>query len=87
MPIDLEAAVRQLFELAALQALPHLTERRAELRAEHRQIRLDAQLRRLDIAELDLLHAQLLRDLVDMPACERGTGDDEPPQRLPVLQL
>ena len=62
--VDLEAAAVELLELAALQPLAHVAQRRAELRPEHRQVRLDAQLRRLDLAELDLLDAQLVGDLV-----------------------
>src|SRR5262249_12312641 len=56
----------------------------AELRAEHGQVRLDAQLDRLDRSELDVLHAQLVRDLVDMTV-EARAFDDEPAQRLPQL--
>ena len=62
--VDLEAAAAELLELPALQRLAHLAQLRAELRPEHGQVRLHAQLRRLDVAELDLLHAQLLGDLV-----------------------
>src|SRR5690349_2147514 len=79
-----EASVRELLELARRERLPHGAELLAELRAEHRQVRLHAQLDRLDGAELDVLHAQLVRDLLAVPV-EGRTLDDESPQRLPQL--
>ncbi len=54
---DSEAAAVELVELAARERLAHVTQCRAELRAEQRQVRLHAELARLDVAELDLLHA------------------------------
>ena len=70
VPVDLEPAAVELLELAARELLAHLAEPRAELRAEHRQVRLHAQLRRLDLAELDLLDAQLVGDLVGVRRSE-----------------
>ena len=70
--VDLEAAAVELLELAALQPLADVAQRRAELRAEHRQVRLHAQLRRLDVAELDLLDAQLVGDLVGVARAPSG---------------
>ena len=56
----------------ALQLLAHVAQRRAELGPEHRQVRLHAQLGRLDLAEVDLLDAQLLGDLVGVALGARG---------------
>ena len=58
----------------------------AELRPEQRQVRLDAQLGGLDLAELDLLDAQLVGDLVGVRRRARRAGDDQPAQRLAELQ-
>ena len=79
---DAETAVRQLLELARRKRLAHGAELFAELRAELRQVRLHPELDRLDRSKLDLLHPQLVRDLLDM-AVEARALDDEPPQRLP----
>ena len=79
-----EASVRELLELARGERQPHGAELLAELRAEQRQIRLHAQLDRLDGAELDVLHAQLVRHLIAVPV-EGRPFDDEPAQRLPQL--
>ena len=49
-------------------------------------MRLHVQLGRVDVAELDLLHAQLLAQLLRVTLGERRTLDDEPPQRLAELQ-
>ena len=57
MLADSEAAAVELVELAACERLAHVTQCCAELRAEQRQVRLYAELARLDVAELDLLHA------------------------------
>ena len=81
-----EAPVR-LLELARLERRAHRAELLAELRPEHGQVRLHAELGRLDVAELDLLHAQLLADLVHMPLRERRALDDEPAQRLAQRKL
>ena len=70
--VDLEAPAVELLELARARALAHVAQRRAELRAEHGQVRLHAQLGRLDVAELDLLDAQLVRDLVGVRRARRG---------------
>jgi hypothetical protein len=51
-------------------------QRGAELRAEHRQVRLHLQSRGLDLAELDLLDTQLVGDLVGVPLRARGARDD-----------
>ena len=64
--VDANAAAFQLLELTRLQRCAYGAELLAELRSEHGQVRLDAQLGRFDGSELDLLHAQLLRDLVGM---------------------
>ncbi len=86
--VDLEPAAVELLELAALQPLAHVAKRGAELRPEHRQVRLHAQLGRLDLAELDLLDAQLVGDLVGVPVRDvRRARDDEAPQRLAQLEL
>ena len=66
MSRDLEAAVGQLLEVARRERLAHGAELLAELRAELRQVRLHPELDRLDGPELDLLHPQLVGDLVDM---------------------
>ena len=87
MAEDAEAAAVRLLELARGERGADCAELLAELRAEHRQVRLHVELRRLDIAELDLLDAQLLAQLVDVPGCERRALDDEPAERLPRLQL
>ena len=65
-----EPAAAELLELARLQRGPHRAELLAELRAEHGQVRLDAQLG-VDVAELDLLHPQLLRI---SSACAAASG-------------
>ena len=44
-------------EVARVERRAHRAELLAELRPEHREVRLDAELCRLDLAELDLLHA------------------------------
>jgi len=60
--------------------LAHVTQPRTELRAEHRQVWFDPKLRRLDLSELDVLHPQLVGDLVDMARnAAGGAGHDEPP--------
>ena len=64
VPVDLEPAAVELLELAARELLADRAEPRAELRPEHRQVRLHAQLRRLDLSEHDLLDAKLVGDLV-----------------------
>ena len=85
---DAEAAAVELLELAALRARSRTSRSSsAELRAEHRQVRLHAELARLDLAELDLLDAQLVGDLVRVRSrARRRALDDEPAQRLAQLQ-
>ena len=80
-----KAAALELLERARLQRGAHRAELLAELRPEHRQVRLDAQLG-IDRAELDLLHAQLLGDLVGVRGGERRALDDDPAQRLAQLE-
>src|SRR6266516_3037916 len=63
VPVDPEAAVVELFEASGLERGTNGGELLAELRAEDRQVRLHAQLARVDLAELDFLDAQLLCDL------------------------
>ena len=70
----------ELLELARGERGPDRAELLAELRAEHRQVRLHVQLGRLDVAELDLLHAQLVAQLVRVTRGERRALDDEPTQ-------
>src|SRR5262249_17312974 len=53
--VHLEPSVLELLEPALRERRPDLRERRAELRPEHTQVRLHAQLRRLDLPEQDLL--------------------------------
>src|SRR5207245_2072470 len=81
-----KAPVAELLELARLQRGAHSAERLAELRPENRQVRLDDQLGCLDLTELDLLHAQLIGELVRLRANAVGTVHDEAPQRLAQLQ-
>ena len=76
VPGGAEAAAAELLELARLERGPHRAELLAELRPEHGQVRLDAQLR-VDVPELDLLHAQLLGDLVGVRGGERRALDDD----------
>ena len=86
MPGRAEAAARQLLEVTGRERRAHGAQLLAELRAEHRQVRLHVQLRRLDAAELDLLDAQLVAELVRMRLGERRAFDDEAAQRLAQLQ-
>src|SRR5579884_588066 len=83
-PGDAEPTLRQLLELARRERLADGSELLAELRAELGQVRLHAQLDRLDGAELDVLDTQLVCDLFDVPV-ERRSLDHEPSQRLPQL--
>ena len=87
VPVDLEPAAVELLELAARELLAHRAEPRTELRPEHRQVRLHAQLRRLDLSEDDLLDAKLVGDLVRVRRGKRSAFGDEPPQRLAELEL
>ena len=54
---DAEAAALELLELARRESGADGAELLAELGAEHGKMRLHVQLGRLDVAELDLLHA------------------------------
>ena len=83
---DPEAAGLELVELAAGEGFAHVAQRRAELRPQHRQVRFHPELARIDVAEFDLFHAQLLSDLVGVRAGPVRAGDDDPAQRLPELQ-
>src|SRR5262249_36855154 len=83
--VDPQAATLELLELAGLELRAHRPELLAELRAKEREVRLHAELRRLDRPELDLLDAQLVADL---PRVRLGGGralHDEPAQRLAQL--
>ena len=68
----------------ACERLLHRAEILAELRPEHRQVRLHAQLR-VDRVEHDLLHAHLVGDLVRVRLRARRALDDEPAERLAQL--
>src|SRR6266511_403407 len=81
-----EASVRELIELARFESGANRAELLAELRPEHRQVRLDAQLGGAHFAEFDLFHAELLADLVGVLLGARSPLDDEPTQRLPKLE-
>src|SRR5204862_614078 len=83
--VHAEAAAVELFDLAGLERPADGAELLAELRPEHRQVRLHAQLARVDLPELDLLDAQLLGDLVHMGGHAVGALHDEATQRLPEL--
>ena len=86
MLADAEAAAVELLELPGFERGPHRPELFAELRAEHGQVRLHAQLRRLDRAELDLLDPQLVAHLGCVLAGEPRAVHDQPSQRLAHLQ-
>ena len=62
------------------------TELLAELWSEHWEIRLHAQLGRLDRAELDFLYTELLRDLAGMALRRACALHDEPTEWLSQLQ-
>ncbi len=88
MAVDLEAPSVELLELAPLERSAHLAQGGAELRPEHREVRLDAKLGSLDIAERHVSHTQLVCDLVRVAVRRRRcAGNDEPAQRLAKLQL
>ena len=80
-----ESAALELLEVARLKRSAHGTELLPELRPEGGQVRLHPQLR-VDVTELDLLHAELLGDLVGVRGGERCTLDDDPSQRLAKLE-
>ena len=83
---DADAAVRELLEVARLERGAHRAQLLPELRPEQRQVRLHAQLARLDVPEGDVAHAELVRDLVRVALRARRALDDERAQRLPELQ-
>src|SRR5207249_5717173 len=85
VPVDAEAAAVELFEASGLERGTNGGEFLAELRAEDRQVRLHAQLARVDGAELDVLDAQLLCDLARVRRGRVGALDDQAPQRLAEL--
>ena len=66
MTVDAEASAIELLEVACLECGAHSGELLPELRPEHAKVRLDDELRRFDVAELKLLHAKLLGNLVAM---------------------
>ena len=78
----LEATSRELLEVAGLERGPSRSQLPAELRPEHREIRLDAKLARLDLAERDLLDTKLLGDLVHMGPNQQCALDDQGAKRL-----
>ncbi len=82
---DADAAVGELLEVAGLERRAHGTELLAELRPEQREVRLHAELARLDVPERDLADAELVRDLAGMALGERRALDDERAERLPQL--
>src|SRR4051794_4465249 len=84
--VHTEASAVERLEAAILQRRAHLAEGRTELRPEHAEVRLHAQVARVDIAELDVFDAQLLGDLTCVRLRIPRAGDDEPPKRLPALQ-
>ena len=63
---DAEAPTLELLELAGRERGANGAELLAELRPERRQVRLDVELDRLDLAELDLLDAELVGDLLEV---------------------
>ena len=78
MAEDPEAAAVELLEVAGGERGADGAELLAELRPEHRQVRLHVQLRRVDLAELDVLDAELLAHLPGVALGERRALDDEP---------
>src|SRR5205823_11719207 len=84
-PVHAEAAAFELFELTGLERGADGPELLAELRAEHGQVRLHAQLARVDDAELDVLDADLLGNLVRVRRHTVRALDDEAAQRLAEL--
>ena len=87
MADDAEAAAVELLELARGERRPDRAELLAEPRAEHRQVRLHAQLGGLDVAEHDLLHPQLLAISSAWPSASGAPSTTRRPQRLAELQL
>ena len=83
---DAKAAVH-LLEVTRLERRAHRAELPSELGPEQGKVRLHAQLGRLDVTELDLLHAQLLADLVRVRLGERGALYHEPAQGLSQRKL
>src|SRR5438093_6694042 len=83
--VDSEGAVLELFEPPGLERRADRAELLPELRPQHRQVRLHSQLARVDLSELDVLDAQLFRDLARVKSDGVGALDDESPQRLAQL--
>ena len=67
-----EAAATQLLELACLERRPYRDQLGAKLWPEQAEVGLHSELARLDRTEDDLLHAELLEDLIQMSLRERS---------------
>ncbi len=80
-----ERAVRELLEVAGLERRPDCPELPPELRPEQRQVRLDAQLARVDLAERNLANTELVGDLVRMGRRTCGALHDQGAKRLAEL--
>src|SRR5581483_2282687 len=80
-----DAPLPQLLELVRLERRPHLAEPRPELRAEHGEVRLVGEADGRAVEEHDLLHAQLLLDLLEVRARGGRSEDGRAAQRLPEL--
>src|SRR5581483_12522287 len=73
-----DAPARQRLELARGERGANRAELLSELRAEHRQVGLDPHVGRLYLAELDLLDAQLVADLIGVARSAAHALRDEP---------
>ena len=86
MAVDADPAARKLFERPCRKRSSNRAELLTELRPEHGKVRLHAHLHRLDFAELDVFHAQLVTDLFGVGGRSACTLNDHATQRLPELQ-
>jgi hypothetical protein len=80
-----QPAVTELLEVARLERRPHRGQVAAEPRAEHRKIRLVAESKRRLVEQLDLLHAELLDQLVEVPLRRRRAEHADAAQGLAKL--